>query len=211
MPKIIINADDFGLSKIFNEKILELLEKGYLKSTTFMVNRITEDQKPQLIRLKKLVEENKISVGLHVEFNLEKPLDSQIEEQFKKFKKILGFTPSHVDYHKGGGNLSWVNAVNKFGEKKGLPVRHMEIIPKTKRTTYSVLKTKSFGIKNIHKFLETMKDNESCEVYCHPGEYDPDCKSSLNEARKEDYLAVIELHKYLSKHKNIKNISYNEL
>ena len=52
MIKLIINADDFGYSKVFNEKILELLEKGYVKSTTVLVDWITPDQKPQVARLK---------------------------------------------------------------------------------------------------------------------------------------------------------------
>ena len=53
MIKLIINADDFGYSKVFNEKILDLLEKDFIKSTTVLVNWITDEQKEQIQRLKK--------------------------------------------------------------------------------------------------------------------------------------------------------------
>ena len=56
MIKLIINADDFGYSKVFNEKILDLLKKGYIKSTTVMVNWITQEQdkQNQILMLQKM-------------------------------------------------------------------------------------------------------------------------------------------------------------
>ncbi|KKR55034.1 MAG: YdjC family protein [Parcubacteria group bacterium GW2011_GWA2_40_23] len=44
MKYLIINADDFGYSDIFNAKILELIERGLVSSTTVMVNYITTEQ-----------------------------------------------------------------------------------------------------------------------------------------------------------------------
>jgi predicted glycoside hydrolase/deacetylase ChbG (UPF0249 family) len=38
MKYLIINGDDFGMSNIFNQSILELLEKGLVSSTTVMVD-----------------------------------------------------------------------------------------------------------------------------------------------------------------------------
>ncbi len=42
MKKIIINADDFGYSYIFNKSILDLIKKKLISSTTVMVNYITK-------------------------------------------------------------------------------------------------------------------------------------------------------------------------
>ena len=44
MKYLIINADDFGMSNIFNEVILELLEKEHVRSTSVMVKRGNLDQ-----------------------------------------------------------------------------------------------------------------------------------------------------------------------
>ncbi len=94
MIKLIINADDFGYSKVFNEKMLDLLERGFIKSTTVLIDRVTDSQAHQIRRLTALNEAGRISVGLHVDFDLEKPLLQQAKEQFEQFKKIFKVKPS---------------------------------------------------------------------------------------------------------------------
>lgn len=211
MIKLIINADDFGMSNIFNEKILELLEKSYIKSTTVMVNRIMEEQDYQIKQLINLYNDKKISIGLHIESDADKPLKSQIKEQREKFKNILGFYPTHLDIHKSMGSKEVVMEVNRFAEEYGLPVRNHGIKANTKQTSYPAffLSNQKFG--EIIRFLEEMKDGSSYELITHPGEYDPACKSSLNKERKDDYDNIIKLQSFLRQHKNIKNISYLEL
>ena len=67
MKKIIINADDFGMSRVFNEIILDLLAKEFIKSTSVLVTRGLNDQLDQIERLKEIMEQKDISVGLHLE------------------------------------------------------------------------------------------------------------------------------------------------
>jgi predicted glycoside hydrolase/deacetylase ChbG (UPF0249 family) len=81
MIRLIINCDDFGMSKIFNERILELLENGFAKSTTVMVQRVTDEQDSQIRRLAAL--RSGVSIGLHIEYDTAKPLGHQVEEQYK--------------------------------------------------------------------------------------------------------------------------------
>src|SRR3989344_6671871 len=100
MIKLIINADDFGYSPVFNEKILDLLDKDFIKSTTVLINRVSKDQDLQIKRLVSLCKTKKISVGLHTEFDLKLPLRQQIREQYDKFISIFGLQPSHLDIHK---------------------------------------------------------------------------------------------------------------
>jgi Uncharacterized protein conserved in bacteria len=52
--KLIINADDFGYSRVFNEEILKLMKERQIKSTTVMVYRVNEVQLPQINELKRL-------------------------------------------------------------------------------------------------------------------------------------------------------------
>ena len=58
--KLIVNADDYGLSPLFNKGILALIEKGIVTSTTVMIKR-------KYVRPALLTKFEKISIGLHLE------------------------------------------------------------------------------------------------------------------------------------------------
>src|SRR5690554_6388508 len=60
--RIIINADDFGMTKSINKAIIELMKLGTVTSTTVMVNMPYSEEAKQLLEIPN------ISVGLH--FNL---------------------------------------------------------------------------------------------------------------------------------------------
>lgn len=90
MKYLIINADDFGLSSVFNEVILDLIKSGKVKSTTVMVDRITPDQDDQVSELISLSKTMDLSVGLHLDF-LSSDYLAQINSQFVKFVSIFGF------------------------------------------------------------------------------------------------------------------------
>lgn len=213
MIKLIINADDFGYSKVFNEKILYLLDKGFIKSTTVMVDRITKEQNNQTKELIELHKNKPISVGLHLELDIKKQIRPQVEQQYKKFTSIFGFKPSHIDLHKSGQEEILVE-VNKFAEEHDLPVRNMGVKSSAKQTTHRYFydpKNKKFEMDKAIIFLSNVKDGESCEFVTHPGRYDPNCESSLNKEREEDYKNIIKFQKFLKSHKNIQNISYLQL
>ncbi len=213
MIKVIINADDFGYSKIFNEKILELLEKGFLKSTTVLVSRITPEQKNQIDRLTKLHETSKISIGLHTEFDLSKPFRTQIEQQYQSFISIFGFEPIHLDLHKLVHNEEAIKEVNRLAEEKKIPVRNMGVKANTKQTTYRAFSSKGWvmNLDDCIAFLQSAKEGSSCELITHPGEFDPESKSSLNKQREEDFKVIVKLQEFFKSNKNMKNISYAEL
>ncbi len=62
---LIINADDFGYSKVFNAKMLDLIEKGATKSVTVLVDRLNAEQGEQVFRLKKQDDYKKVwSLGI---------------------------------------------------------------------------------------------------------------------------------------------------
>ncbi len=68
MKNLIINADDFGYSKVFNQKILELIEKDFVTSTSVMVECIDGEQRRQVEKLIELSNTHNVSVGLHIDF-----------------------------------------------------------------------------------------------------------------------------------------------
>jgi predicted glycoside hydrolase/deacetylase ChbG (UPF0249 family) len=214
MIKLIINADDFGLSKIFNSKILDLLEKGYARSTTVLVNRLDDNQKEQIEELIRLKDAKKISVGLHLDISREKPAPAQIEEEYNRFVKIFGSAPSHLDIHKYDKlGLTIIKKVDAFADAMNLPVRNHGTKMSAKHTTYPAFHCSNWILEldEIKEFLSKMKDGTSCEIITHPGSYDPDSKSSLNEEREKDYQVIVDLQKFLKSNRRIKNISYNEL
>jgi len=215
MKKLIINADDFGSSRVFNDKILELLEKGFIKSTTVMVGRLNEAMHAQI---KKLNSIKGISIGLHFELNLSKPLTKQMTLQYNKFMGVFGFPPSHIDMHipfadrEKAKDPAIIQTLNGFAERHVIPVRNHGVPANVKQTTHPAFHNETFTlvIEEIEAFLATIKEGESAELITHPGDYDPESKSSLNKERKDDFDKIIQLQPILHK-LGITNISYLEL
>lgn len=210
MKKLIINADDFGYSKIFNEKVLELIEKDLVRSTTVMVNWITEDQNEQIKKLINLRESHNLSVGLHLEFK-KGDYPSQIKHQFEKFKEVLGFNPSHVDIHKVHSLMESYQYAIEFCKKINIPIRNSGM------PLEGVMSTSSeafFGsiedFDKIREWIETFEEGKNYEILFHPGEYDPSCKSSLNKNRERDVKHIEQLNSILEEN-NIQLISYSDL
>lgn len=212
MIRLIINADDFGSSKLFNEKIIELLDKGFIKSTTVLVNRVTKEQGSQIKQLIALNGSKRISIGLHLEIDAEKPIRRQMEAQYLSFISIFGFSPSHIDIHKLVHSKEVVEEANSMAENYRLPVRNHGIKANTKQTDYPAFSCSSWVMKmgEVTGFLQSVKDGSSCELITHPGQYDPASASRINREREQDYNVIVKLQDFL-KANNIQNISYREL
>lgn len=134
--KLIINADDFGLTKATNEAVLKLANFGTISSTTVMVNM------PYAIEATKLLEINHFGIGLHFNLTQGRPLSdpklvpslvneagsffnvkvfrdkiknkeikqadilTELSAQFSLLEEIIGPKISHIDSHQD---------INKFG------------------------------------------------------------------------------------------------
>lgn len=125
MKRLIVNADDFGLTSGVSRGILEAYRRGIVTSTTVMVNR--EIAPP-------LVEElnaSSLGIGLHVNLTLGAPVSDprrvpslvddegrfvrdarataarakpedvrmELDAQIDAFRKLLGVFPTHLDSH----------------------------------------------------------------------------------------------------------------
>ncbi|MEN7981994.1 MAG: ChbG/HpnK family deacetylase [Nanoarchaeota archaeon] len=207
---LIINADDFGMSRVFNKVILELIRSNLIRSTTVMIGRVTDNQKEQFDELINLSKNKNLSVGLHLEFE-NNNYDSQIKSQLQKFEEILGFNPSHIDIHKVHSLMDSVPIVAKFCKELNVPLRNSGVTFNDIKTTFSKAFFGSItDFNKIKKWIKTFEDEKYYEILFHPGEYDLNCKSSLNKDRERDINHIKDLNSIL-KENSIKLVSYFDL
>lgn len=123
--RLIVNADDFGLTRGVSRGILECYQHGIVTSTTLMVNRGADPAQLEELR------SSGLGVGLHVNLTLGTPisdpgriaslLDGQgqlvrdarvqaerakpdearieIGNQIEEFQRLMGRFPTHLDSH----------------------------------------------------------------------------------------------------------------
>ena len=207
---LIINADDFGMSQIFNEVILNLIKNDLIRSTTVMVDRVTNNQKKQFDELIARSKTKNLSVGLHLEFkNSDYP--SQIKSQYQKFKEILCFDPSHIDIHKAHSLMDSFSDVAEFCRKNNFPLRNSGVLHEDIKTTSAEAFFGSIAdFTKIEEWIKTFEDGKYYEILFHPGKFDPRCKSSLNKDRERDVEHIKNLNTIL-KENNIEVVSYLDL
>ncbi|MFH1889991.1 MAG: ChbG/HpnK family deacetylase [Candidatus Kuenenbacteria bacterium] len=212
MTNLIINGDDFGLSTVFNRVILDLIKDNKIKSTTVMVDRMvaSDIQAKQTQELIDLRATHNLSVGLHLEFT-DSDYKSQTQSQFNKFKSFFATAPSHLDVHKANSIPECQPIVAGFCREHGLPKRYHEVpydgVVSTDGPAFfgSVEK-----FADIEQWISTLKGDHFFEILFHPGQYDPNCQSSLNKDRERDVIHIQQLNSILSKY-NITSASYLDL
>lgn len=106
--RLIVNADDFGLSAGVNRGIAEAHERGIVTSTSLMVRRQEATGAAGYA-----LDHPELSVGLHFDFGewvyrdgswqavfeVTGPLEDEIERQLASFRRLLGRDPTHLDSH----------------------------------------------------------------------------------------------------------------
>lgn len=210
MKRVIINADDFGMSETFNEVILELLEKDFIKSTSVLVLRNLENQIVQIEKLKDLARQKNISIGLHFEFSEQESnsenLEKNIKNQNELFIKYFGFQPSHLDKHKKIYSNKEACVMIDFAVRNNIYIRDYfsEYIHKNIdkiKTSNGVLFMAETSIDDIKENILSIQDDRVMEIIAHPGKFDPNCQSALNKEREKDYEKILDLVPFLKENK----------
>ena len=146
---LIVNADDFGLSKGQNYGIIEACRRGVVTSTTALINGEAVEHASQLSR-----ELPELGVGMHFVLTLGLPLSPmpgltregqlgkwiwemteqdalpldeiarELECQFNRFVDVFGREPTHIDSHH---HVHMIQAifplVAEFAQRKGVAMR----------------------------------------------------------------------------------------
>lgn len=170
--KLIINADDFGISKAINFGIIEGFKSGVVTSTTLMCNMEATEHAVNLAK-----ENPKLGVGIHLVLTVGKPLAKNvntlvddkgdflkydqigksasiedIRKEFRsQFEKFLSFgiMPTHIDTHHHIHSMKNVfSVVYELANEYHIPVRYIEDIGKE---MYKNIKTTT---KFIDKFYD---------------------------------------------------------
>lgn len=146
---LIVNADDFGLSKGVNFGIIEAARHGVVTSTTAMMNAPAVEHAAELS-----AQMPQLGVGLHFVLSFGCPLtdmpslardgmlgkwvwevaeqgtlnsqevERELACQYQRFLDVFGRAPTHIDSHHHVHLNPLVYAiVAKFADEKGLPVR----------------------------------------------------------------------------------------
>lgn len=150
--KLIINADDFGLSKSITDGIICGIRGGYITSTTIMVNMEFAQY-----AVEKAIENNIQCVGLHVNLTVGKPIIpnpvltdengvflynrkqienpfityedvyAEVSAQIEQFRKLCGdrLKLDHLDYHHAIlQNEAIRRAIFDIAKQHNLPMRN---------------------------------------------------------------------------------------
>ncbi|WP_165465561.1 chitin disaccharide deacetylase [Enterobacter cloacae] len=146
---LIVNADDFGLSKGQNYGIIEACRRGVVTSTTALINGEAVEHAAQLSR-----ELPELGVGMHFVLTLGLPLSPmpgltregqlgkwiwemaeqdalpldeiarELDCQFNRFVDVFGREPTHIDSHHHVHMIPQIfPLVAKFALRKGVAMR----------------------------------------------------------------------------------------
>lgn len=210
--RLIINADDYGLTKGVSKAIRDLLKDGTIRSTTVMINFVTEEDLKALAKIKN------ISVGLHFVLDAGKAcLVSELTDADGKFKykvKELGHIPkatirkelesqylklakyinvTHIDshHHTHLRNQNVLEAVREFANAHEIKYREAANL-----FTTDSIKNGSRGFINdfyddgLELYPERLKDYNEFEQYemmCHPGYNDEDLQNVSSYTWQREY------------------------
>ncbi|MGD8164242.1 chitin disaccharide deacetylase [Pantoea sp. FN0307] len=147
---LIVNADDFGLSRAQNYGIIEAYRDGIVTSTTAMMNAAGAEHAAALSKL-----HPELAVGMHFVLTLGKPLSAmpklvnaqgeldkgiwqraqtdtlpleeiqqELARQFARFIALFGHAPTHIDSHHHVHMIPQIfPIVEAFAKEKGVAIR----------------------------------------------------------------------------------------
>lgn len=137
MKRLIVNADDFGLSEGVNAGIVQAHERGIVTSASLMVRQDAAEQAAALARRLP-----RLGVGLHIDLwestfrdgewvqlysrASEEPeaIEREVRAQLARFRELMGCEPDHLDTHQHVHRREPVAAVvGRIAHELGLPLR----------------------------------------------------------------------------------------
>lgn len=170
MKRLIVNADDLGLSEGVNEGIVEAHTRGIVTSASLMVDEPGTEEGAQL--------GGELSVGLHAVLDHRgqmlvplKKLPQELERQLARFEELVGSSPTHLDsHHHIHREPRLLPAFMAFAERHDLPLRDRDaphcglFYGRWDDTSHP----EQIGVESLLEILGDLDDGVT-ELGCHPG------------------------------------------
>lgn len=194
-PRLIITADDYGMSPHFDQAVRELAFAGIITSASVMIRRPYLDPAAMLAL--------PIALGLHLELEPTTPLE-EVELQIDRFKDLFGKLPSYLDGHQHQHLAPrYLEAVIHTAKRHSLPVRSRFAEDRSLLRSARVLTPDNFISWHPDRttvlkkrLLEAQKFAVS-ELVVHPGYFDQSCAYPYNREREAE-LSFLKSHHFRS-------------
>ena len=219
--KLIINADDFGLSKSISDGIIEGIKDGCITSTSVMANMDSAEY-----AIKEAINNNIDCIGLHINFTIGKPIINnknlvddngvflynriQIEnhkltyedaynEIIAQINKVVEYSNGlikidHLDiHHHLSDNENIKNAVIDIANEYNIPIRNeFECDALKPDILYTEFTIKNVSIEVLEKLVIKYKDDDiTIELMTHPGYVDDYTKDITSYIERKKELLVL--------------------
>lgn len=204
--KLIINADDYGLSKSISDGIILGIREGYITSTSIMANMTWVEY-----AIQKALEYNIDCIGLHINLTVGKPIlknDNLINNNgYFYYNKEQIENPKLTYQDAYNEIMAQVNAISNYSDGK-LKIDHLDTHhhlmdnPNIKQAIVDIAQKLNLPIRKC--------DNVVVELMTHPGLIDEYTKTVTSYLNREKELLVLKESKKLGLFEGIDLISFRE-
>ena len=228
--RLIVNADDFGLSEGVNRGIIEAHERGIVTSASLMVRSPFAAEAAAYSR-----RNGRLSLGLHLDLfewiykdgnwmplyevvpvNDPAAVADELARQLDLFLVLVGRRPTHLDSHQHAHGLEPVrSALIKIGHEFAVPVRHFSETVKYNGNFYGqsgkgIPYPQGISVEGLIELLRSLPKGVT-ELACHPG-FDENLDSAYARERSEEVRVLCDpLVKSTLKEEGIQLISFSDL
>jgi predicted glycoside hydrolase/deacetylase ChbG (UPF0249 family) len=203
---LIVNADDFGLSRGVNAGIVEAHERGIVTSASLMVRQGPASEAAGYAR-----EHPALAVGLHIDLGQwdyesgewmaaegrcapddEAAVEAECRGQLEAFRALLGRDPTHLDSHHHVHMSEPVASIAaKLAGELGVPLRAGRIRYEGgfyARTGTGEPFPEGITVARLVELIESLPEGWT-ELGCHPG-FGLEGKSSYGQEREREVQAL---------------------
>lgn len=208
---LIVCADDFWTSTVFNHEIISLCEQNKLTWVSIMTKRGLKSQLDDVASLKKACHDKNISLWLHLIFDSSENYEASIQEQLDAFSVYFWKMPTHLDVHKDLPDEEWKTLIRAKADELWIPLRNRwELNLSQKHTDGIRLVAYKKSTIEIEEWLGNLELWKSYEIVFHPWKYDPNSDSNRNAEREGDVKMIHHLYLIADKY-NIQFISQRDI
>lgn len=238
IDRLIVNADDFGLSEANTLGILLASKTGIVTSTTAMMNMPYIEE-----GLKLLKDYPNLGVGVHLNITIGKPLTNvnfvddkgyflkrntypnnnpivntnelynEYKAQIERFIKLTGHLPTHLDSHHHVHMLPYVHdIITRLSKEYNIPIRQREYIMDPFIKCIDTFEKENVNIEYLKSIINN--NTGTIEIMCHVGFIDYHLYNissySLPRAKELEIMRSKEMIDYINDN-HIELINYSNI